>query len=232
MPTPVLAVIFDLDGVIIDSNPEIVKFWHLWAAKSGIALTSDNIVQHIYGRKGTETIDALFSHVTNKVKKQIIEEAIAFDSNMNPSLIKGVYEFIQLLLQKNIPIGLVTSSYKKRAVAMLEKQNLGTCIQMYVTAEDVSKGKPDPAPYLVMAAKLNIPPQSCLVFEDAISGVISATSAGMHVIGIGDGEAKVELTKYGAEEVISDFTELGCLDNFVITKTNSKQYQLVESGTK
>src|SRR4051794_21860706 len=109
------AIIFDLDGVIINSNPEIEKFWHRWAAKTERQLTRKNITEHIYGRKGVETLEALFNDINAATKDAIIKDAIEFDSQMNPEPVKGVYDFIQTLLQQKIPVGLVTSSHKERA---------------------------------------------------------------------------------------------------------------------
>ena len=202
------AVIFDLDGVIIDSNPEIEKFWHHWAVKTERQLSRKNIIEHIHGRKGVETVEALFNDIITETKEEIIKEAIEFDSKMKPKQVRGIHHFIQTLTQLNIPIGLVTSSHKKRALLMLQKQNLQDNFIAHVTAEDVMNGKPNPEPYITIAKKLNQEADNCLVFEDAISGVISAKVAGMEVIGINTDEAANELLKNGAISVISNFDEI------------------------
>jgi sugar-phosphatase len=207
------AIIFDLDGVIIDSNREIEKFWHRWAAKTKRELTRKNITEHIHGRKGVETLEALFNDISTETKEAIIKDAIEFDSQMNPEPVQGIYHFIKTLLSLKIPVGLVTSSHKKRALLMLKKQNLHDCFQAYVTAEDVTNGKPHPEPYLAMAKKLSQEPESCLVFEDAISGVISAKAAGMEVIGINAEEAAEQLLDRGAAHVISNFKEVSFEQN-------------------
>src|SRR3954454_1163147 len=124
MQKEIKAIIFDLDGVIIDSNPEIEKFWHKWAAKTERELTWKNITEHIHGRKGVETLEALFNDISVEIKETIIKDAIEFDSKMNPEPVKGIHHFIHGLLQQKMPVGLVTSSHKKRALLMLEKQNL------------------------------------------------------------------------------------------------------------
>jgi len=208
MQRVIKAVIFDLDGVIIDSNPEIEKFWHYWAAKTDRQLSRKSITEHIHGRKGVETLDALFNDVSAETREAIIKDAIEFDSQMDPEPIAGINHFTQDLLTQHIWVGLVTSSHKKRALIMLQKQNLHNSFYAFVTAEDVTKGKPDPEPYLMMAEKLDQEPGNCLVFEDAISGVKSAKAAGMEVIGINADEAAENLIKYGATYVVASFDKL------------------------
>ena len=212
------AVIFDLDGVIIDSNPEIEKFWHHWARKTNRQLTREHITEHIHGRKGVETLAALFSDVSDETKEAIIKDAINFDSQMDPSPIGGIYHFIQQLHALKIPLGLVTSSHNKRAQLMLEKQNLNACFDAHITAEDVTKGKPDPQPYLAIAEKLQQQPAYCLVFEDAISGVLSAKAAGMEVIGINLEEGAENLLSNGAACVVANFEELALKQNHLQAK--------------
>lgn len=212
------AVIFDLDGVIINSNPEIEKFWHRWAAKTNRQLSRANITEHIHGRKGVETLEALFNDISTETKEAIIKDAIEFDSRMNPEPVKGIYQFIQNLVRLGIPVGLVTSSHKERALLMLQKQNLQDIFDAHVTAEDVTKGKPHPAPYIAIATKLGLPPENCLVFEDAISGVLSAKAAAMEVIGINTEEAAENLIVGGAACVVSGFNELGIEQNILVAR--------------
>jgi len=101
---------------------------------------------------------------------------------------------------------------------MLQKQNLHNSFKEHVTAEDVNKGKPHPAPYLNIAEKLNQQPEYCLVFEDAISGVQSAKAAGMEVIGINTEEAAQDLLANGAACVINSYEELRVEQNILLAK--------------
>lgn len=209
MSTPIIkAVIFDLDGVIIDSNPEIEKFWHRWATRENVVLTDELVRKHIHGRKGTETIQALFPHVAEATKQEIRHTADIFDNEMNPAAIAGVVLFIRLLRKQKITTGVVTSSHKSRMLNMLQKHGLAQSFFSFVTAHDVTKGKPDPEPYRKMSEVLDISPAQCLVFEDAVSGIHSAVAAGMHAIGIGNAIAEKALLAEGAIQVIPDFTHL------------------------
>lgn len=220
------AIIFDLDGVIIDSNPAIIEFWSEWAYKEGFELDDAMIREWVFGRRVTATIEGLFSHVSNHRKKEIEASGYLFDQAMRPSGILGITDFIQGLTKMNFTIGVATSSHHERMLQMLERVGVADSFKEFVTAHDVSKGKPDPEPYLKMAEKLQIPVSECLVFEDANSGIQSAKAAGMEVIGIGNGLTKNELLQYGALEVIADFTEIKLEQPFLLT-INGNKYELV-----
>lgn len=202
------AVIFDLDGVIVNSNPAIEEFWKTMANKHGIPLTEPLIRQWIHGRKIGDTLSGLFEHLSEKQLEEIRESAYLFDQDMQPGPIPGIVHFVQTLQQLEIPTGIVTSSHHSRMLEMITQLGLQERFSHFVTAHDVSKGKPDPEPYLTMGAKMNIATEHCLVFEDAISGIQSATGAGMHAIGIGKEDARTDLTLHGAKDVIEHFSAI------------------------
>ena len=225
MTKNIKAIIFDLDGVIIDSNPAIIEFWSDWATKEGFSLNDEMIREWVFGRRVTATIEGLFAHITAERKKEIEDAGYLFDQAMKPEGILGIQSFIQSLTQIQFTIGVATSSHHARMLQMLERVGVSDSFVHFVTAHDVSKGKPDPEPYLKMAEKLAIPPAHCLVFEDANSGIQSAIAAGMQTIGIGNELTKEELLSYGAKEVISDFTEILLQSNQLLT-INGNKYQL------
>lgn len=203
------AVLFDLDGVVIDSNAEIEVFWQGWAAKAGVVLDKPAIEKYILGRTTTETIETLFPDADADKIAAILKAAKAFDVSMRPQLLAGVQHFLQQLYTAGVPIGLVTSSPKERAGLMLAQHHIAHFFTAIVTGEDVQKGKPHPEPYLTMAAKLHVPPVSCLVFEDSDSGIQSALAAGMQVIAIGNHNFTETLG------VLADYTSLSVADSSI-----------------
>lgn len=219
------AVIFDLDGVIIDSNPGIEAFWKAWADKERILLTDDLIREWIHGRKVGDTIKGLFHHLPDARKKEIEESGYAFDSLMLPAAVPGIIDFITAIEAFGIPTGVVTSSHHPRMVKMLAHLGLQKKFGGFVTGLEVLQGKPHPEPYLKMQEKMNLPAFDCLVFEDAISGIQSAVAAGMHSIGIGIENARQALLLHGAEDVIRDFTHIRIEQDQLIT-ANGKTYRL------
>lgn len=220
------AIIFDLDGVIIDSNPAIIEFWSSWAIKEGFTLTDQMIREWVFGRRVTATIEGLFSHISDERKKEIEQDGYLFDQSMQPEGIAGINHFIQDLTNIQFTIGVATSSHHARMLQMLERVGVADNFIHFVTAHDVSKGKPDPEPYLKMAEKINIPASQCLVFEDANSGVQSAIAAGMQVIGIGNEVTKEDLLFHGALEVITNFSGIEIRDRHLHT-TNGNAYLLI-----
>ncbi len=200
------AVIFDLDGVIIDSNPAIENFWKSWADKENITLTDDMICEWIYGRKVGDTISGVFGHLDDSRKQEIHSSAHLFDSSMQPGAINGVTDFIRKLTALQIPTGVVTSSHHTRMLKMLNNIGIDTAFTHFVTAHDVTHGKPHPEPYEKMREKMNLSCEQCLVFEDAISGIASAKAAGMYAIGIGNTITAPGLLASGACDVITDFS--------------------------
>lgn len=215
------AFVFDLDGVIIDSNPVIESFWKSEAAKENIHLTDELIREWIHGRKVGDTINGLFHHLNDKRKKEIEAAGYEFDSTMEPAALKGLVPLIQWLYTMRIPTGVVTSSHHSRMLKMLTRLDIQNHFAFFVTAEDVTSGKPHPAPYLKMSEKMKIPNYECLVFEDAVSGIQSATAAGMQSIGIGNEQAKPGLLLYGAIDVIPDFTHLQVTDKNISVNDRS-----------
>ena len=220
------AVIFDLDGVIIDSNPVIEAFWKDWTDKENILLTEALTREWIHGRKVGDTIKGLFAHLPDARKKEIEESGYTFDSFMQPAAVPGIIDFIALLKSLSIPIGVVTSSHHPRMLKMLAHLGLAGKFDGFVTGLEVTQGKPHPEPYTRMREKMKLPASDCLVFEDAISGIQSAVAAGMHAIGIGNQNARHELMKHGAEDVVPDFTHLRIRQNELFTG-NGKRLRLL-----
>lgn len=222
MTEKIKAIIFDLDGVIINSNPFIIEFWNGWAEKEGFKLTDSMIREWVFGRKVTATIEGLFSHVSAERKKEIQHSGYLFDEAMIPEGIIGIADFVNSLTKINFPMGVATSSHHERMYQMLERVGIASSFTNFITAHDVNKGKPDPEPYLKMAEKLQIAPANCIVFEDANSGIQSAVAAGMQTIGIGDAITKDELLINGALEVINNFTAISLIaDKLVTSNLNS-----------
>ena len=215
------AIIFDLDGVIINSNPAIETFWKSWADKEGVSLTDPMIREWIYGRKVGDTIKGLFNHVPDARKKEIEQSAYEFDSHMQPGAIDGVVEFISLLNTRQIPLGVVTSSHHPRMLTILRNLGIQDTFTHFITAHDVTRGKPHPDPYLKMSEKMNLPSHACLVFEDAVSGIQSAAAAGMHSIGIGNDYSKKDLLSHGATDVVIDFTHIHITREYLSVKNRS-----------
>jgi HAD superfamily hydrolase (TIGR01509 family) len=202
------AVLFDMDGVIIDSHHSVVEFWQQLAHEHQIELTREDFAQHIYGCTANHTLTNLFTHLDTQQRQETLLE---IRRNYVPGPfqeIQGVVTFIKTLHSHGIPIAIVTSGTKQRMPTTLQKLGIEECIAAQVTAEDIQNGKPDPACYVLGAQKLNTPPERCIVFEDALSGVRAAVAAGAVCIGVHSPYHEVPLLEVGAQSIIPDFTAI------------------------
>ncbi len=197
-------LIFDMDGVIIDSTPEVEAFWEDWARREDVPFDDEIVVKYIHGRTSRETIQNLFAKSTAEVRETISDAAKAFDLNMRPGLIEGAGDFLQQLYQLKYSIGLVTSSPKERVKILLDFHKLHHIFTNIISGDDIINGKPDPEPYLKMAAVMSVDPIECVVFEDSNSGIQSALAAGMKVITVGNTNIMHEHVLFD----IKDFTQM------------------------
>ncbi len=182
------AVIFDMDGVLINSEPlwkiaEKHVFSSLGVKVSDdlvhitSALTAQEVCEFWYSRYPWEgkTFKEVEDDVVNMVIKLIGE---------NDTRLPGVTEILRLFKEKDFKIGLASNSSHNLIEVILEKLEIRSYFDVISSADDVEKGKPNPAVYLYAAEKLGVNPSGCLVFEDSIVGITAAKNAGMKVIAV------------------------------------------------
>ena len=172
------AILFDMDGVLIDSAPAVERVWRAWAAAHG--LDPVRVVAQAHGRRSVETIRAVAPHM-NAERENIKVEQLEIDDKEGVTALPGATELLRSLPADRVAI--VTSATRPLAVARLGYAGLPVHPQM-ITADDVTHGKPSPEPYLKGAAELGFAAVDCLVFEDTPAGVASAHAAGMRVIAL------------------------------------------------
>jgi sugar-phosphatase len=212
------AVIFDMDGVVIDTRKTIEAYWIELGNKHQIAITQEVMETKIHGCPARETINALFGDLTDAQKEEIFEEGEEFETSMEYIAMAGVKSLLQSLKANQIPTALVTSSLRPKVDKMIKHLALEGLFKVIVTSDLVKTGKPDPACYLMAAEKLGKNPASCIVFEDAVSGVKAATGAGMLTVGVGAGLQEKLLRETGAKDCILNFDTVA-----ITTSENSLQ---------
>jgi len=172
------AILFDLDGVLVDSTGSVTRQWRRWAEEQD--LDPDKVVETAHGVRTIEIVRRLAPHLDAEAETLRLEKREA-DDHEGVSVMPGAAELL-----KAIPEGrwcVVTSGTRYLATARLQLGNLPTP-QVLVSADDVSKGKPHPEPYLMGAKLLGVNPTECLVIEDAPAGIRAAHAGGMKAIGI------------------------------------------------
>ncbi len=172
------AILFDLDGVLVDSTRSVSRQYRLWAQRANL---DPRIVEDIpHGVRSIDVVRELAPHLDAEAEVKRIEKMEAEDQD-GVVVMPGAAELL-----KSIPEGrwcVVTSGTRYLATRRLTHAKLPTP-RVMVSADDVSKGKPDPEPYLTGAKLLGMTASDCLVIEDAPAGIQAAHAGGMKVIGI------------------------------------------------
>ncbi|MEU4180954.1 HAD-IA family hydrolase [Streptomyces sp. NPDC026589] len=190
------AVLFDLDGVLVDSSPVIDRVWRNWAERHDVPW--DVVVPLLPGRRASETVGLLAPHLDAIVEGAELERVQAADL-AGIRACPGAVELTEELSARTpaLPWAIVTSGSRRTATSRLRAMGF-RIPAVLVTADDVARGKPAPEGYLSAAAQLGVPPRNCLVVEDAEVGVSAARAAGARVAGIagaglGGAEESVDL---------------------------------------
>jgi len=199
------AILFDMDGVLVDSTAAVAGTWGRWALAH--SLDPQLVIDGAHGRRTIETVREFAPHLDADAEANRIESAEAMELD-TVTVIPGA---LQLL--RSLPDGLwgvVTSATRPMALTRLRDAGY-PMPRVLVTADDVIHGKPAPEPYLKGAAGLGIAAEECIVFEDSPAGIRAANAAGMKVIGL--------LTTYASDELheaaikVVDFTQVRIQQN-------------------
>jgi mannitol-1-/sugar-/sorbitol-6-phosphatase len=172
------AILFDLDGVLVDSRHCVDRHWLEWAGQHN--LNKDKVLHFAHGRRMVDTIRLLAPHLDAESEAAALGASSAYDTQ-GLVRIEGALELLQ-----SIPPnawGIATSGTHATASTRLAFGGLPVP-EVLISAEDVVAGKPDPEPYLFAAMMLGVKPSSCVVIEDAPEGIQAGRAAGMHVVGV------------------------------------------------
>lgn len=212
------AVIFDMDGVIIDSHPAHRRAWKDFLGTLGKQVTDGQLDFILDGRKRREILRHFLGDLTEAElaeygrQKDEFFQQIALDVKPLP----GVLGFIEELQRRQIGMAVATSASKSRTASTLAQLNLTRQFAEVVTGDDVPDGKPDPAIYHLVCSRLKTEPQQALVFEDAVPAVRAAKGAGFRCVGVGCNGSREALVSAGADYVIKDFVGFSLDDLYAL----------------
>lgn len=181
------AILFDLDGVLVDSMVVVERHWTIWAEKHGF--DPEVILQKAHGRRIIETVEEFAPHLDIHTEVESIANGEATDTD-GLKLIEGADTLLNSLPKSNWAIA--TSGTRETALTRLHYAGLPLPSHL-ISADDVDKGKPNPDPYLLAAKKINKKPERCVVIEDAPAGVTAAKAAGAYVIAVTTSHVESEL---------------------------------------
>jgi sugar-phosphatase len=196
------ALLFDMDGVLVDSTPAIARVWTSWALEHG--LVPDEVVRQAHGRPSLATIIELLPHGDHDAENREVESR-EIEDIADVIALPGALTLLRSIPQDRWAV--VTSA--TRALAEVRLRAAGLPVPKHlVTASDVRRGKPFPDPYLKGSEILQIPPAKCVVAEDAPSGVRSGKAAGAHVLALRTTSTDEELLAASADWIADDLSAL------------------------
>ncbi len=209
--TDLKAILFDLDGVIIDSEALHEEAGRM--AMSRYALDAASLDFDAFKGKTEQDV---FEYVVeaNEANHVSVADLIALKQRLYGDLldrlqpVSGALAFIERLARVGVALGLTTSSLPENQQRAFDKFDLYRYFDTVVTAADVTHAKPHPEPYLTTAQRLGVAPARCLVIEDSTHGVRSARRAGCRVAGLTTSFGKEALAEAGAEVVVDRYDEL------------------------
>lgn len=175
------AALFDLDGVLIDSETLYTQFWERVGLEHH--LPSPTFALDI---KGTTLTDILTTHFPDpEVRKDVDRLLHEFENEIVYPVFSGALEFVDELRSRGLKTVIVTSSdNKKMDFLFAQHPGFAAHFDAMVTACDVTRSKPDPEPYLIGAKKVGAEPECCVVFEDSFQGLEAGRRAGCKVVGL------------------------------------------------
>jgi len=200
-------IIFDLDGVVVDSHAAHLQAWKEFFESIEKEVSDEDLAFVIEGRRREE----ILRHFLGELSQEQIgeygarKEALFRGYAREVKTVPGVLEFLDLSQEAGLQVALASSASRVRVKYMLKGLGLDSRFGVVVSGDDVSAGKPDPQAFRLAAAELGLSPDGLLVCEDAVCGVEAAKAAGMKCLAIAANGRGALLKQAGADMIIQDF---------------------------
>ena len=204
------AALFDLDGTLQDSEIVWVQATRDYVRAKGYPLSDEQALRIVYGRSWTnmcEDIVRLVPSLASSTPLQMADEARGFFNRIVADADIAIPGSVALFkrLAKTMQVAIVSGSPRADIAIAIKNLGLEDSISFYIGAEEYGNGKPDPACYLMGAARAGVEPAECVVFEDATAGILAAKRAGMHAVALRiPGRPAQDLS--AADEILEDLS--------------------------
>ncbi len=207
-----LAVLFDMDGVLVDNHAYHVKSWKEFGNKHQAKVSSEDFNTHMAGRSTKAAVKWVFGDnlPEEKISKLFAEKESIYRQiySQHISEVSGLSRLLLNLQKVGIPLAVATSAPKENLEFTMEALKVDHYFAAKVTSDEVANAKPHPDIYLEAAARLNILPQNCVVFEDSRAGIQAAKAAGCAVVALTTSHNSQYLYPANPHFIIKDFTEM------------------------
>lgn len=181
-----IGVIFDMDGVLVDSAGAHLQSWRVLAEENGASVTSDQVAAS-FGQQNRDIVPILFGSVAQSRltaladrKEQIYRDLV----REHPPIVEGAASLVRSLYEMEIGLAIGSSAPRANIDLMLSAMGISDCIEVIVSGDDVTRGKPDPQVFSLAIEQLRISPSRCVVVEDAPVGIEAAKAAGARCVAV------------------------------------------------
>jgi len=199
------AALFDLDGVVFDTEPQYTEFWGAQCRE--FHPEHPGLEHEIKGQTLVQIFDRHFSGDLAHTQEMITERLNDFEHNMRYDYIEGFEAFVRMLRSKGVKTAVVTSSNIVKMQAVYGRRSeFRQLFDAILTSEDFERSKPDPDCYLKAAARLGAGIGECIVFEDSFNGLKSGRAAGMKVVGLATTNTAASIAPY-SDKVIPNYID-------------------------
>ncbi len=204
------AIIFDLDGTLIDNNAYHILAWQEFYKGIGQELTLEHYRTKMNGKVNRDIFSDIFQRdLTNDELEQYTDQKESLYRKLyEPHIvaINGLVDFLEEVAKENIPMAVATSGLPINIKFMFDRVPIRKYFKTVVDSTHITHGKPHPEIYLKAAVLLNVNANECIAFEDALAGIQSAKAAGMKVVALATSHTKEEMQS--ADKVIDDYTQI------------------------
>lgn len=200
------AALFDLDGVVFDTEPQYTVFWGAQCRE--FHPEHPGLEHEIKGQTLVQIYDAWFAGDLADRRELITERLNLFEQQMAYNYVEGFEPFVRQLRRQGVKTAVVTSSNQQKMEAVYAAHpEFKSLFDAILTSEDFERSKPDPDCYLKAAGRFGAKPADCVVFEDSFNGLKSGRAAGMHVVGLATTNAANSIRPY-CHQVIENYQNI------------------------
>lgn len=185
-PPPPFGVIFDMDGVLVDSADAHWESWRRLADEIGVSVNHEQFIS-TFGRPSNDIIHVFFGEMSSRKTQALSERKEAIYRDLirdHPPIVAGAVDLVRSLRAAGVVLALGSSGPRDNIDLVLRAMGVADAMSVIVSSDDVTRGKPDPQVFELSARRLGIPPGRCIVIEDAPAGIQAAKAAGARAVAV------------------------------------------------